>query len=168
MIKEFFLREISLIQGGLSTNTPPHPPVYASDRNTFQKSLQSLSKRFYTMHWNCNLFSCPDGSLEECPTCPPGLAGLVNCTNCETTASVNCTSCHNSCDSCAGPGPGNCTGCLPDEVLRDGFCLNCENGFYLSDTSQTCSLCHSSCSTCRGPDPNQCMSCSGSLFYKWF
>ncbi|XP_023335904.1 furin-like protease 2 [Eurytemora carolleeae] len=119
-------------------------------------------QHYYPSH-SCK--SCPDESLEECPTCPPGLAGLVNCTNCETTALVNCTSCHNSCDSCAGPGPGNCTGCLLDEVLRDGYCLNCENGFYLSDTSQTCSPCHSSCSSCSGPDPNQCTSCSGPLQY---
>ena len=98
----------------------------------------------------CPARTGPDQSTSTCQPCPPGCAECgagVGCTACPTPLLLSagrcvsscppgtsqwagsCSPCHASCHACRGPGPANCTACLPGARLTSaGACLGCLPG----------------------------------------
>jgi hypothetical protein len=72
-----------------------------------------------------------------------------------------CVQCTYSCRNCTTNGFYNCTECFDDRYLReDSACiLNCLQGFYYNESSDSCQMCHTTCLNCTGPNPTQCTEC---------
>merc|ERR1711892_689652 len=121
-------------------------------------------------HSSCQ--SCFGSSFNQCSACHGDKKQFLSSGQCLDTCpegsyreglSYLCKPCHASCTSCTGEGSGKCKACSLSRMLRQGFCVSCERGFFLSHSTSQCHPCHHSCSQCTGPDPNQCMSCQGDL-----
>lgn len=74
--------------------------------------------------------------------------------------------CHQTCSTCAGPDPNQCTQCKKGLVLDPNtlFCgvtgdTDCPDGTYLHDDQFTCMGCHPECHSCEGPGENECQTC---------
>jgi len=76
-------------------------------------------------------------------------------------AANECVYCDQTCATCQGPGPTQCTSCKAHTVLltsTPGECM-CAPGFYRDGCSGTCLPCDSSCRTCNYPGSSNCLDC---------
>lgn len=75
--------------------------------------------------------------------------------------------CHQTCMSCSGPDPNQCTQCEKGLVLDPNTLLcgvtgdtACPPRTYLHDDQFTCMGCHQHCYSCEGPGHNECQTCA--------
>uniref|UniRef100_G1TEM3 Fraser extracellular matrix complex subunit 1 n=1 Tax=Oryctolagus cuniculus TaxID=9986 RepID=G1TEM3_RABIT len=142
--------------------------------------LSSCAEGFYADHAICkachpSCLACVGPELSQCTRCVKPEQGLQvqqlsgaqvlsgECLSlCRTHFYLEstglCEACHQSCFSCAGKSPQNCTVCRPSQVLLDGQCLSqCPDGYF--NQEGTCTECHPTCRQCRGPSESDCLSC---------
>ncbi|KCV69786.1 hypothetical protein H696_03231 [Fonticula alba] len=133
----------------------------------------------------------PDPASPKCAPCP---AGCASCTGTRCLACVpglfldrqlggrcvaacpagmyadveTCQPCDVTCLTCAGPGPGLCTGCAEGLQLARlgadfGACESaCPEGRFWPAAGGSCLPCDRACATCIGPSDRDCWRCSGS------
>lgn len=61
-----------------------------------------------------------------------------------------CTPCAEVCNHCSGP--------------TEDDCINCDEGFYFSESLNACFACDKSCTACYGPSASSCSSCATGYF----
>lgn len=79
----------------------------------------------------------------------------------------SCAECHQTCMSCSGPEPNQCTQCEKGLVLDPNTLLcgvtgdtDCPPRTYLHDDQFTCMGCHRHCYSCEGPGNDECQTCA--------
>ena len=123
------------------------------------------------------LYSVTRSCLLSCPSVGYWADPISNtCSPCYeyTSAAPN----DNTCVSCSGSGPNNCTACNSTTFLdqtTNTCTINCPAGYYGDTTTNICKPCYEaanpftdvmkSCRTCSGPNPNNCLSCDSPYFY---
>eukprot|EP00701_Giardia_intestinalis_P003966 XP_001707790.1 VSP [Giardia lamblia ATCC 50803] len=95
--------------------------------------------------------------VENCATCTaPGNAGVATCDTCQDgyyKDSLVCMQCDQSCLTCDGSGPNQCTSCKEGKYLKGTECVDkgtCKTDYYPDDTSMTCVACSTiqDCTAC--------------------
>ena len=123
--------------------------------------------------------SCSGPGVSDCTTCANGFLEddvCVSCSVCEGStfpsvpcSSINdteCSDCDESCSTCTGAGPDQCT-CGGGEFASDSGCSPCSEcppgsftGTECGAANDTdCDPCDSACLTCSGPGASACLSC---------
>ncbi|KAH6919160.1 FRAS1 protein [Coprinopsis sp. MPI-PUGE-AT-0042] len=138
----------------------------------------------------CN--ECQDETA-QCDACKPGFQENPNdrtkcdpiqqtssggrvCPPATFTNGANCDSCATECDSCDGPGSGDCLTCSRGLFMADGRCVATDangvcagtNGLVADNLKRVCDACPSKCSSCSIPgftggssiDDVQCTQCT--------
>ncbi|XP_028970632.2 proprotein convertase subtilisin/kexin type 5 [Esox lucius] len=129
-------------------------------------------------HQTCG--SCSGPESRQCTRCVKGLVldpssllcGVTGDTACPQRTYLHvdqftCLSCHHLCQSCAGPGDGECQTCAMPRYLHNGSCVvECPTGSYPSTQEADrielgfCFPCDHICSTCTGASPKHCLTCA--------
>ena len=81
----------------------------------------------------------PEGTCEDCHDLAERLP--------EIFTTDLCPPCDETCDTCRGPNPEDCTTCQPGFYLFNGTCLPC----------------HETCNSCTGPENTDCVDCKDGL-----
>lgn len=68
-----------------------------------------------------------------------------------------CMPCHSSCETCSGPGEGECITCRSGRLALDNVCYSvCPDGYYTDKKRKECMHCPPGCSTCNSAT---CLTC---------
>ncbi|CAJ0748622.1 7785_t:CDS:10 [Entrophospora sp. SA101] len=169
---------------------------WANDPNDPKKLCSTCDIGFFASGEDCKVCSSGCNSCEaqtgKCTVCKPSLAlSTDDATKCVPaansctagqyfdSASQLCQPCNTQCQTCYGPGPGDCLkclpplsyfngGCLPQKPTNDGKCqLNVatQQAFFIDNSQGACEACPSSCTDCSiqgytPQSPKESMTCS--------
>lgn len=123
----------------------------------------------------------PNCGSGYCVNCPSDGTCLINCdwdeyfdngvcNGCRSDISCplgcvrpeNCNPCFDeTCDDCLFW--ENCTDCIDNATLVDGFC-ECNPGFFYLISVDECRSCHTNCTNCYGSNMYECTSCDNGFY----